>query len=309
MRITLFYATILSILLTSCFTGVESTQKITVPEGSASTVQSAEDAFIESYFVQQGCDTWRMDKPFYYTDEKLSFVFRPEKPTFPDSISLKGKIFTYKGSIEESPFGGANEVVLIFDCEGYKFRYETGKTRDEIRQMTDTPLIPPFIDMDDVNVARSLLKDRTLYIKTSVWYDGNDEVTEGRKLIPVKILDILPGNNLLPVKVWFEDDKGNRAGVFMSLLSSSRSQYITFDRLFSFDNPRLQYKEIQDEAWEQITLGRVKAGMTKNECKLSLGNPNEVKKIPTYSGLKEQWIYNSGAYLFFVDGLLTEYRL
>ena len=52
-----------------------------------------------------------------------------------------------------------------------------------------------------------------------------------------------------------------------------------------------------------------KGGMTKAECKLSLGNPDEVKKIPTYSGLREQWIYNSGAYLFFVDGLLTEYRL
>ena len=40
-----------------------------------------------------------------------------------------------------------------------------------------------------------------------------------------------------------------------------------------------------------------------------LGNPNEVKKIPTYSGLREQWIYNSGAYLFFVDDLLADYRL
>ena len=97
--------------------------------------------------------------------------------------------------------------------------------------------------------------------------------------------------------------------VFMSLLSSSRSQYITFDRLFSFENPRLQYKEIQDDAWEQITLGKVKTGMTKAECKLSLGNPNEVKKIPTYSGLRERWIYNSGAYLFFVDDLLADYRL
>lgn len=67
----------------------------------------------------------------------------------------------------------------------------------------------------------------------------------------------------------------------------------------------MQYKEIQDDAWEQITLGKVKTGMTKAECKLSLGNPNEVKKIPTYSGLREQWIYNSGAYLFFVDDLLA----
>lgn len=298
-----------ALFMVSCFTGVESTGKITLPEESKAEKQSPEDAFIESYFVQQGCDTWRIGKLFYYTDDKLSLVFRPERPTFPDSVSLKGKIFTYSGSIEESPFGGDNKVVLLFECEGYKFRYETGKTRDEITRLKYTPLIPPFIDIDDLNMARSLLKGRTLYIKTPMWYDEKSEAIEGRKLVPVKVLDVMPGNNVLPVKVWFEDDKGNQAGVFMSLLSSARSQYITFDRLFSFDDPRQQYKEILDDAWEQITLGRVKPGMTKAECKLSLGNPNEVKKIPTYSGLKEQWIYNSGAYLFFVDGLLTDYRL
>ena len=112
-------ATVLCIFVTSCFTGVESTKKITMPDTGEIAAQSPEDRFIESYFVQQGCDTWRIGKPFYYTDEKLSFVFRPEKPTFPDSISLKGKIFTYAGSIEESPFGGDDKVVLLFDCEGH----------------------------------------------------------------------------------------------------------------------------------------------------------------------------------------------
>mgnify|MGYP000330929058 FL=1 len=152
--------TVLCIFVTSCFTGVESTKKITMPDTGEIAAQSPEDRFIESYFVQQGCDTWRIGKPFYYTDEKLSFVFRPEKPTFPDSISLKGKIFTYAGSIEESPFGGDDKVVLLFDCEGHKFRYETGKTREEIGRLKYTPLIPPFIDIDDLNMAPSLSFER-----------------------------------------------------------------------------------------------------------------------------------------------------
>ncbi len=301
-------AALLCLLLTSCFTGVESTKKITAEDVEA-VEQSAEDAFIESYFVSQGCHTWSVGKAFYYADEELSWVFRPERPTFPDSVSLKGKIFTYAGSEEESPFGGAKKVVLLFDCEGYKFRYETGKSFAEIERLKYTPLIPPFIDMDDLNMARSLLKDRTLYIKSPMWYDAKGYGVEGRKLVPVKVLDVRPGNNVLPVEVWFEDDLGTQAGVYMSLLTSSRSQYITFDRLFSFTNPRLAHKQIEDEVWEQITRSRVKEGMTKQECKLALGNPQEVKKIPTYSGLKEQWIYNSGAYLFFIDGLLSDYRL
>ena len=63
-------ATVLCIFVTSCFTGVESTKKITMPDTGEIAAQSPEDRFIESYFVQQGCDTWRIGKPFYYTDEK-----------------------------------------------------------------------------------------------------------------------------------------------------------------------------------------------------------------------------------------------
>ena len=50
-------ATVLCIFVTSCFTGVESTKKITMPDTGEIAAQSPEDRFIESYFVQQGCDT------------------------------------------------------------------------------------------------------------------------------------------------------------------------------------------------------------------------------------------------------------
>lgn len=303
-------ATVLCIFVTSCFTGVESTKKITMPDTGEIAAQSPEDRFIESYFVQQGCDTWRIGKPFYYTDEKLSFVFRPEKPTFPDSISLKGKIFTYAGSIEESPFGGDDKVVLLFDCEGHKFRYETGKTREEIGRLKYTPLIPPFIDIDDLNMARSLLKDRVLYIKTPMWYNEKSEAIEGRKLIPVRVVDIRPGNNVLPVEVWFEDDKRKSSGSFHVIAFFVPLPIYHVRPLVFFPRIRVcNIRKYRTMLGSQITLGKVKTGMTKAECKLSLGNPNEVKKIPTYSGLREQWIYNSGAYLFFVDDLLADYRL
>ena len=67
----------------SCFTGNESTKKITMPDTGEIAAQSPEDRFIESYFVQQGCDTWRIGKPFYYTDEN----FRS-----PDRKSLHSRI-------------------------------------------------------------------------------------------------------------------------------------------------------------------------------------------------------------------------
>ena len=45
-------ATVLCIFVTSCFTGVESTKKITMPDTGEIAAQSPEDRFIESYFVQ-----------------------------------------------------------------------------------------------------------------------------------------------------------------------------------------------------------------------------------------------------------------
>ena len=80
MRINLIYIIILSLLLVSCFTGVEHTGKITLPAESKTEKQSPEDAFIGSYFVPQGCDSWRIGKTFYYTDDKLSVVFQAEPP-------------------------------------------------------------------------------------------------------------------------------------------------------------------------------------------------------------------------------------
>ena len=141
--------------------------------------------------------------------------------------------------------------------------------------MNYMPLIPPFIDLTDVQTARALLKGRVLYVKTPIWYDDSGSVISGRKLIPVTITEILPGNSVLPIKVRFTDDTGMVGNVFMSLFTSDQSQFITFDRLFSFDDPRLKYKEIQDDVWDSITREKVRTGMTKDECTLSLGLPAE----------------------------------
>lgn len=132
------------------------------------------------------------------------------------------------------------------------------KTREEIGRLKYTPLIPPFIDIDDLNMARSLLKDRVLYIKTPMWYNEKSEAIEGRKLIPVRVVDIRPGNNVLPVEVWFEDDKGNKREFSCHCFLLPAPNISRSTACFLSENPRLQYKEIQDDAWEQITLGKVK---------------------------------------------------
>jgi len=86
-------ATVLCIFVTSCFTGVESTKKITMPDTGEIAAQSPEDSFYRVLFRSTRVRYVAHRKAYFIIPiEKLSFVFRPERPTFPDSISLKGKI-------------------------------------------------------------------------------------------------------------------------------------------------------------------------------------------------------------------------
>ena len=48
--------------------------------------------------------------------------------------------------------------------------------------------------------------------------------------------------------------------------------------------------------------------MTKEECRLAMGSPKNLTQLPDQSGLREYWYYDGGRYLFFVDGLLKEFR-
>ena len=81
-----------------------------------------------------------------------------------------------------------------------------------------------------------------------------------------------------------------------------------FDALFSASDPRASYPAITDANWERITRGQVAEGMTKHECQLALGSPKRINERPDQAGMREYWYYDGGAYLYFVDGLLSQFR-
>ena len=84
-----------------------------------------------------------------------------------------------------------------------------------------------------------------------------------------------------------------------SLFGTSRYH---FGNIFSFQDPKDNYKEIDQEVWEAIIESKVKKGMTHNEVRLSIGKPSEIIRRPTYSGLREIWVYGSGQKIVFFDG-------
>ena len=298
---------VLLLSLGSCYTATESTPRIEAKEVSK-IVKSEEELVMENNFIRRGCHTWLPGKAFACVDDVLSPVLRPEKESASEVDNLNGKMFIYEGFREENIYGDKALVTLIFRCDSSVYTYRTGKSLEEIAQIDYLPLIPSLVDIDEVAMARSLFEGKVLYILTNQWYDAENELFTGRKFIPVTIEKVNAGNKILPLSLFFVDADGVCGHVYMSVKSSAYTQIQTFDKLFSYNDPRQKYPDISDAVWNAITSARLLQGMTKEECKLSIGLPSEVKKIPTYSGLKEQWIYNTGAYLFFSDGILEDFR-
>ena len=109
-----------------------------------------------------------------------------------------------------------------------------------------------------------------------------------------------------PYRLYFTY-KGNQYYVYTNLSNSlyGTSRYL-FTNMFSFENPRNKHKDIDDETWEYIVSSRIKRGMTQNEVRLSIGKPTDIRRIPTYSGLKEIWSYGSGQTINFFDARVTD---
>lgn len=61
-----------------------------------------------------------------------------------------------------------------------------------------------------------------------------------------------------------------------------------FTDLFGIGNLRTKYPNITEEVWNMISRGKVRKGMTTDECRLALGNP---MRIHIVTGDYETWSY------------------
>lgn len=286
-------------VLPGCFTGIESTPKITADDvKKQNVVVTPEQRFIADVGVIPFAQ-WRKGKRFYVTDDKIALAFGASAYGVD---GLKGQMIIYAGFDSVPDVAGSNATVLYFDTDaGHKLRYRIDSPVGAILSRASVD-IPFAIDLDVVAWVHELLATKRLFILTSSWFGDDGNVMSGRKFVPVTINHVIPGNSVYPLKVCFTDENGEKAAVYMSL-GASRQATRNFDTLFSFSDPRLNYPDISDENWKNIISGRVALEMTRGECRLALGAPKEIERRPGYSGLLERWIYPDGAYLVFEDGV------
>lgn len=290
--------------LAGCFTGIESTPKITADDvKKQNIVVTPEQKFI-SDIGEAPLSEWSIGKRFLVTDDRIALVFGASARGVP---SLCGEELTYRGYDSIPAITGDGATLLeLSTSKGDKLKY---KIDAPVRSVLSRRFvgIPFTIDLDVVAAARERLATKRVYIITSMWFDRDGRQVAGRKFIPVTITDVSPGNVNYPLYVSFVDDGGKAGGVYMSL-GASRQSTRNFDTLFSFTDPRLRYPNVSDDNWQNIINGVVALDMTREECRLALGSPKEIDRRPGYGGVAERWTYTDGVYLLFEDGLLRDFR-
>lgn len=297
------------LLLSSCFTGVEGTKKVTdkdVAKVLSTVTETGDTPKLLDIAPTDSVASWAMGKRFYVCDDQARLMFQPSAEYSADTLHLGGRYLSYAGYTTGSLLDNNSLVTLRFTDGVHTYSYRTGK---ELADLHPGYSIPFFIDQDLVNRAAGQIEGKTYYIKTRIWYDTErGEMKDGRQFVPVKITRVEPGNKVYALKVTFEaQDNGERAMLWVADGAKTMRQR-SFDALFALTDPHKNYPHIDNDVWNHIVLGTVQEDMTKEECQLSMGAPKSINRLPEQGGMREYWYYDGGVVLYFEDGLLKTNR-
>lgn len=298
------------LLVTSCFTGIENTKKITTKDVAKVTQEKGSVKTSESRYNNIEVDSfpnWRAGKEFIVVDNNVTRIFVPSSAYDVDTLNLLGKTLKYIGYTEGNVLDNNPNVNLIFTDGKNELNYSTKKTLEDIKRQKLMLQVPFLVENDLIEEYNRQLCNKHFFLRTPIWYNEHGDMISGRKYIKVKIEHVYAGDKVFPLCVSFLTEEGERAYLFMSTKQSSVTNRL-FDNLFSETDLRLNYPLISDIVWKHIVNGTVAFGMTKDECRLSLGIPSNIQEFPTNDGLQESWYYSDGMYLVFFDGLLKQFR-
>ncbi len=303
----LILSSLSALTLASCFTGIESTPKITSGDVRRRQTPTADE---ENFLSDVGAtrpSLWTAGKRFYVTDNKIAILFTVNSDNKND---LAGHELMFKSfePVSSLTGEGSTDIVLTSD-RGDDLHYTVNIPYDRLmkRQRFDIPFTVERSVVDSVNAAMS---GNRYYITTPKWYDSaTDKEIKALRHIPVRIGGVAPGNSVYPLKVTFSSDSIPGEYYILMTYGSDKASTRNFNKLFAFDNPRDRYRHITDHTWQLIIHSKIEEGMTRDECHLALGTPNAVKTVPTNAAVYEQWSYDDGVYLIFEDNILTRFRV
>jgi len=295
---------LLAVGLQGCFTGVESTPKVTSRDVRRNNVKdSPEKLFMAEVPGREAPSRWRHGKEFIITDPRIGLIFEPSAV---QTSPLAGDTLRLLSVASYTSLTGDSLMALVFDSRRGPVTYHT---MADSRQWTvrDHFEIPFTIEKSMLDSVNALMAGNTYYILPQRRLSERGTDTIGMRYVPVEITAVTPGNANYPLMVNFVNTDGVTQHLMMTVGTSAASTR-NFHTLFSFTDPRKQYPEISDQVWRLIQHSQVQLGMTPKECRLALGPPDDYLKLPSSAGIVERWVYNDGVYLIFEDGMLSRFR-
>lgn len=293
------------IALPGCFTGIESTPKITATDVKRQQITVTEEDEFLSGVNPQRLSQWVKGKRFYVTDDKIILALEPAK-----NNPKAGDILFFDSCRPVTSLTGGEDTEIVFhNVAGDEIVYRVSASREELDNRTKVD-IPFTIDMDLVDEASERLLGKQFYLKSPVRYDKDGNSYNGIKFVPATITEVLPGNVVYQVMVKFHiDDPDIKEDAYLYLnVGETDKSTRNFSTLFYLNDPHQKYPMITDDVWAKIQRGLVATYMTREECRLSLGAPSSVNRRNAISTLQEMWTYPNGNYLIFEDGILKSVR-
>lgn len=289
--------------LTGCFTGIETTGKINLSKKDLETVKPTEEDNLLSDITYESIKDWTAGKLFLVTDDKFSILVHGSG----NNKLGKGDTIIFKRADSAISAGGGETTEILFDTKYGEVVFPIERDFLTAANNFTSSDLALTVDLDIVEQVGKKLKGRTVWTRSALWYDDSLSYKRGKKFFKVSIKDIRPGNSFFPLLVSFQGEDGEK-GQFLMNLGYSGNESRNFSKLFSLSDPKDNYRNISKEHWTAIQNEQLRIGMTKEECKLSIGNPSDVDAGHNYSNTVEIWQYPDGSMLQFVDGLLINYK-
>lgn len=292
---------------TACFTGIESTPKITAGEVKRTTpAPTAENAFLNDV-TNQNIDSWQPGKRFFVTDNKIAVALSVNPP---GERLVAGDTLRFSSISDYEGILGTPIAELTFTTSrGLTATFRADRSTNELRKLQGIKI--PFTVEESVveEIGRRTI-GHDYWITTSDWLDTAMQPRRGRKFVKVRVVDVKPGNETYPALLKLVDNGHQPADTFAMLITvgTGIASSQPFGSVFSFTDPHLRYPAVSDVMWKDICHGRVREGMTREEVRLSMGRPLNINRRPGYSSLHEIWTYEYGRTLIFEDGLLISSR-
>ncbi len=310
-----------SAMLTGCFTGIESTKQIEVSKQERRLITPGPEELLMDQVLPLPLGKWNKDYMFIISDSKADLILNHD----PAASSLKpGEVLKFSGvETIAMPDGKEYARLKFLSADGTPYFYNSGKVTEEAAESVTSDKIPMMVDGRIVSLADSILRGRRVWNRSNMAYDRSGERINVLKFSPLTVDSVTFGEGYFPLKLWTRIPSGvessdasdlstsenRREPIFFYLdFNSSLSESRPFRKLFSLSDPKLSYPQISDQVWNLIRAGRIAPGMTKDECKLSLGNPSDVNSGHDYNSTIDLWQYPDGTYLKFIDGVLVSFR-